>query len=120
MGEVAADFDSFGSEVAFLKRAVVIGRAGPWWFYPGIAKVEMSPEWVELFSNDKPPRTFPEYLSLIDPDDRSRIAMETKFVFLMGEVKCWKSTFRRSGQLILARALAISPGHVIGVDIDIT
>jgi hypothetical protein len=66
------------------------------------------------------PETFPEYLRLIDPDDRARIAEETERAFLLGEAKNWQATFRRNGLVILARAKAVSPGHVIGVDIDVT
>ena len=106
--------------IIFLKQTMTIARVGPWKMYPGLAQVVMSSEWVELFAVAKPPVTFPEYLRLIDPDDRQRVAAEAKHVFLMGEAKHWQSTFRRSGRLILARAVAISPGHVIGVDIDIT
>ena len=75
---------------------------------------------MELFAISRPPATFPEYLNLIDPDDRERIAAETKRVFLLGEAKHWQSTFHRAGHLILVRAVAISPGRSIGVDIDIT
>ena len=99
---------------------MLVARIGPWRLYPGLAKIEVSPQWVELFAVAKPPMTFPEYLRLLDPDDRERVAGETKTAFLMGEAKHWESTFRRSGQVILARAVAITPGRVIGVDIDIT
>ena len=106
--------------IIFLKQAITIARVGPWKLYPGLAEIEMSFEWIELFAVTRPPATFPEYLKLIDPDDRQRVAAETKHVFLLSEAKRWESTFRRAGRLILARAVAISPGHVIGVDIDIT
>ena len=106
--------------IIFLKQAVTVARIGPWKLFPGLAKIEVSPEWVKLFNNEKPPVTFPEYLHLIDTNDRRRVAGETKCVFLTGEAKCWESTFRRSGRLILTRAVATSPGHVTGVDIDIT
>ncbi len=106
--------------IIFLKQAMTIARIGPWKLYPGLAEIVVSSEWVKLFAVARPPRTFPEYLHLIDPDDRQRVAGETKNVFLMGEAKHWESTFRRSGRVIFARAVAISPGRVIGVDIDIT
>ena len=106
--------------IVFLKQAMTTARIGPWKLYPGLAEIIMSSEWVKLFALAKPPMTFLEYLRLIDPDDRKRVAAEAKHVFLLGEAKHWQSTFRRSGRLILARAVAISPGHVIGVDIEIT
>ncbi len=106
--------------IVFLKQAMTTARIGPWKLHPCIAEIIMSSEWMKLFAVAKPPRTFLEYLRLIDPDDRKRVAAETNRVFMMGEAKHWESTFRRSGCLILARAVAISPGHVIGVDIDIT
>jgi|GEM_PF-4296162 len=110
----------FRDPVASLNRATLVARVGPWKLYPGLAKIEVSPEWVELFSVAKPPTTFPEYLRLLDPDDRERVAGETKRAFLMGEAGHWETTFQRSGRVILARAVASTPGRVIGVDIDIT
>lgn len=98
--------DTFQDPTAFLKQAVLVARIGPWRLYPGLAKIEVPPQWVELFRVDKPPTTFPQYLALIDPDDRNRVAGETKRALLMGEAKHWESTFQRSGR-------------VIGVDIDI-
>ena len=99
---------------------MMVARIGPWKLYPGIAEIIMSFEWGELFAIARQPTTFPEYLRLIDPDDRQRVAAETKRVFLLGESRHWESTFRRANRLIQARAVAISPGHVIGVDIDVT
>ena len=105
---------------AVLRQVVLVGRVGPWRLYPGLAKIEVSSQWMKLFRIDEPPMTFPEYLQLIRPDNRERIAGETKRAFLMSEARHWESTFQRSGRLILVRAFAMTPGRVIGVDIDIT
>ena len=73
--------------IIFLKKAMTTARAGPWKLYPGIARIVMSFEWLELFAVASLPTTFPDYLKLIDPDDRQRIAAETKRVFLMSQTK---------------------------------
>ncbi|MBN1910944.1 MAG: hypothetical protein JW818_14455, partial [Pirellulales bacterium] len=83
--------------------------------------IEVSAEWEALFSNGRPPKTFPEYLRLIDPSDRRRIAVETAHAFLLTTpLRPWHSTFYRSGRLILALATPVSPGRVLGLDIDLT
>ena len=89
--------DTLQDPAAFLKQAVLVARIGPWRLYPGLARIEVSPQWVEVFRVDKPPTTFPQYLALIDPDDRKRVAGETKRAFVMGEAKHWESTFQAIG-----------------------
>jgi hypothetical protein len=71
------------------------------------------------------PETFPEYLAMIEPGDRERVAAGASRAFLTcggagGALPRWEATFRRGGLVILARAEAVSPGHVVGVDIDVT
>ena len=110
----------FRDPVSSLNQAALVAGIGPWRLYPGLAEIEVSAQWMELFCVDRPPTTFREYLALLDPDDRERIGGEVLEVFLMGKAKHWESTFQRSGRVILVRAVAISPGRVIGVDIDIT
>lgn len=120
---MGSDHFTFRQWMSYRESALTIARVGSWRLYPGIARIEVSPKWKELFGDGGDggePRTLREYLRLIDPDDWERVTAETTRAFLFDSTGYWQSIFRRGGRVILARAAALSPGHVIGVDIDVS
>ncbi len=112
--------DQLNEEVAFLNSALFVARMGPWEFYPGLGAIYLSAQWAAIFGIEKPPERFTEYLALIDPSDRKRVAGEIKRIFLLGEGNQWESRHRLAGRVIHSRALAAEPGRVVGVDMDIS
>jgi hypothetical protein len=176
-----SDSFTFRNWREYRESALTVGRVGPWLLYPGVARIEVSLKWKELFGDGRlahhggsegtegegrglrvegrgfdarddglfsrepgatckdgqavhgtrrlwGPETFPEYLGMIRPGDRERVASGALRAFLTGDgaggasdaLPRWEATFRRGGLVILARAKAVSPGYVVGVDIDVT
>ena len=112
--------DELRDEVEFLSLALSAARVGPWELYPGLGAIYLSPQWVEIFGVDPLPERFTEYLGLIDPSDRERVAGEVLRIFLCGEGNRWESRHRLAGRVIISRAVAVRSGRVIGADIDVT
>ena len=112
--------DELREEVEFLSTAFLAARVGPWEFHPGLGAIYLSPQWAELFGIDPLPERFTDYLALIDPSDRERVAGEVLRIFLLGEADRWESRHRLAGRVIISRAVRVRPGRAIGADIDIT
>jgi hypothetical protein len=107
-------------EVEFLTVALSAARAGPWELYPGLGAIYLSPQWADLFGVNPVPERVTQYLALIDPSDRERVAGEMKRIFLLGEAERWESRHTLAGRVVISRAIRVRPGRAIGADIDIT
>jgi len=111
--------DEFRDELAFLRDVLSAVRAGPWELYPSLGAIYLSPAWAAMFGIEKPPDRFSDYVTLIDPSDRERVASETERIFLLGEGDRWESRHRLAGRVIVSRAVLTRPNRVIGADIDV-
>ena len=112
--------DELRDEVGFLSLALSAALVGPWELYPGLGAIYLSPQWAETFGVDPLPERLTEYLALIDPADRERVAGELKRVFLLGEVDRWESRHRLAGRTVVSRAIRVRPGRAIGADMAVT
>ncbi len=111
--------DELRDEVEFLGDVLSAVRAGPWELYPRLEAIYLSPTWAAMFGIEKPPNRFADYLALIDPSDRDRVASETERIFLLGEGDRWESRHRLAGRVVVSRAVLVRPNRVVGADIDV-
>lgn len=107
-------------EVEFLSLAFSVARVGPWELWPGLGLIYVSRQWAEIFEVDPLPERFTEYLALIAPSDRERVAGEVLRAFLLEETDQWESRHRLAGRRVICRAEAVGPGRVVGVDLDVS
>ena len=91
--------DELRDEVEFLTLALSAARVGPWELYSGLGAIYLSDQWGEIFGVDPLPERFTDYLALIDPQDRERVAGEVLRTFLLGEADRWGPFLPASTQL---------------------
>ncbi len=80
-----------------LALALKAAHAGTWYWDPPSGRVEWSAEQRSLYGVSQPARTVEEWLALIHPDDRNRVAHEMEQTVAQHEVN-YRSEFRILGR----------------------
>jgi PAS domain S-box-containing protein len=112
-----------------LALALKAAHAGTWYWDPSTGRMEWSAEQTSLYGVSQPARTVAEWLALIHPDDRDRVAEEMQRTIARREVN-YRSEFRVLGRDGSERWLAGigtvvydrdgRPLNAFGVHIDIS